>query len=137
MKTLLLIMLWLMSCPLLAQEVHSPLYHELKVALQPQRQTITVTDRITLPKPVANLTLRLHPGLQPRFLSDQGAVTVDKLQSDDDLERYRITLPTDATQVRVAYTGVIHHPLSPSSAEQPRGFRNSPGLIDAQGVFLG
>jgi hypothetical protein len=136
MKTLLLIMLWLMSCPLLAQEVHSPLYHELKVALQPQRQTITVTDRITLPKPVANLTLRLHPGLQPRFLSDQGAVTVDKLQSDDDLERYRITLPTDATQVRVAYTGVIHHPLSPSSAEQPRGFRNSPGLIDAQGVFL-
>ncbi len=136
MKRTLLLMLCLFSSPLPAQDVRSLIHHELKVVLQPQQRSLTVTDRILLPEPAKNLTLRLHAGLKPRFFSDAGNVKVDQSYSDDYLEGYRITLPDGATRVRVEYAGTIHHALNSSRAEQARGFRNSAGLIDPQGVFL-
>ena len=137
MQRTLLFALWLFTSPLLAQDdVQFPIHHELKVTLQPEQQSLTVSDQISLPEPVASLTLLLHAGLNPRFFSDGGAVNLDKFHSDDDLERYRITLPNGATRVRIEYSGKIHHALSSSRAEQSRGFRSSAGLIDAQGVFL-
>ena len=136
MKRALFFVLWLFGSPLAAQDVQSPIHHELKVALKPQQRILTVRDRISLFKPEEGLTLNLHAGLNPRFSSDLGDVQVARSRTDDFLERYRITLPKGATAVLVEYTGTIHHALSSSRAEQARGFRNSAGLIDAQGVFL-
>ena len=136
MKRVLLLVLWFFGNPLLAQDIQPPIHHELKVTLKPQQQTLTVSDRVTLPQPVNSLTLDLHAGLKPRFFSDSGSVQVEMSHGDDYLERYRVTLPDGATRMRIEYDGTIHHELSSSHAEQARGFRNSAGIIDAQGVFL-
>jgi hypothetical protein len=136
MKRTLLLVLWLWSSLLLAQDVRPPIHHELKVALQPQQQELTVSDQITLPESVDSLSLRLHAGLKPRFFSERGEIIADKLHADNDLERYRIKLPDGVNHLRVEYAGNIHHALSSSRAEQSRGFQNSAGLIDSQGVFL-
>ncbi len=129
-------MLWLLVSLLPAQAVPSPIHHELKVELEPGERTLTVHDRISLPEPVTSLTLRLHDGLSPRFLTDQGVVRVEQIGSDDQMARYRITLAESTTHLQVEYGGAIHHPLSSSRAEQSRGFRNSAGIIDSQGVYL-
>jgi hypothetical protein len=136
MKRALLLVLWLWSSLLLAQDVRSLIHHELKVALQPQQQELTVSDQITLPESVDSLSLRLHAGLKPRFFSERGEIIADKLHADNDLERYRIKLPDGVNRIRMEYAGKIHHALSSSRAEQSRGFQNSAGLIDSQGVFL-
>jgi len=136
MKRMLLFVLLLFCSQLAAQDVQSPIHHELKVALQPQQELLTVIDHISMPDPVESLTLHLHAGLNPNFFSALGDVKVDKSRIDDYRERYRITLPDGVNRVRVEYTGRIHHALSSSRAEQSRGFRSSAGLIDAQGVFL-
>ncbi|MCU7843873.1 MAG: M20/M25/M40 family metallo-hydrolase [Candidatus Thiodiazotropha sp. (ex Monitilora ramsayi)] len=136
MKWTILFALWLLCSPLPAQDIQPPIHHELKVTLQPKQRSLTVTDRITLPKPVESLTLHLHAGLKPRFFSDRGDVSVDKLHSDNYLERYRITLPDGVNHLQVEYAGTIHHALSSTRAEQSRGFRSSAGLIAEQGVFL-
>jgi hypothetical protein len=136
MKRTLLLVLWLWSSLLLAQDVQSPIHHELKVALQPQQQALIVTDQITLPESVDSLTLQLHAGLKPYFSSDRGEISVDKLRSGNDFERYQIKLPNGATRMRVEYAGMIYHALSSDRAEQSRGFQNSAGLIDTEGVFL-
>ncbi|MCW8964419.1 MAG: M20/M25/M40 family metallo-hydrolase [Gammaproteobacteria bacterium] len=136
MKRLVWVLLWLFSAPLLALELQAPVQHELKVVLQPGQQSLSVSDRITLPKPVSSLTLNLHAGLNPRFSSDHGDVQVSRSHADDDLERYQLKLPDGATRLQVQYAGSIHHALSSSRAEQARGFRNTTGIIDSQGVFL-
>ena len=89
MKRTLLLVLWLWSSLLLAQDVRHPIHHELKVALQPQQQELTVSDQITLPESVDSLSLRLHAGLKPRFFSERGEIIADKLHADNDLERYQ------------------------------------------------
>jgi hypothetical protein len=136
MKKLLLLVLWLISFSLSAQDVRSPIHHELKVSLQPQQRTLTVSDHISLRQPVERISLLLHSGLSPSFFSDRGEVDVRMTHSDNLLEHYQISLPKGATQVQVEYSGRIHHALSSSRAEQSRGFRSSAGLIDAKGVFL-
>ncbi|VFN02476.1 MAG: hypothetical protein BECKG1743D_GA0114223_104841 [Candidatus Kentron sp. G] len=136
MKRVFVFVLVLLSASLPAREIQSPLHHDIELALQPAQHTLAVTDLVTLPGPAENLTLTLHAGLKPRFFSDHGLVKVDKIQNEDDREQYRITLPNGTTRVRIEYAGTIHHALSASHAEQSRGFRATPGLIDAQGVFL-
>ena len=53
--------------PVQGYAVEAPLHHELEVSLEPERQTLSVTDRITLPAASAEaMTLYLHTGLEPR-----------------------------------------------------------------------
>ena len=119
-----------------AGQVPTPVQHDITVTLEPGQRSLSVSNRISLPKPMRQLTVQLHAGLEPRFDADEGDVQVELLDADAYREQYRITLPEGATGVRVDYGGTIHRALSSSRAEQSRGFRNTTGLIDAEGVFL-
>ncbi|MCG8030229.1 MAG: M20/M25/M40 family metallo-hydrolase [Candidatus Thiodiazotropha taylori] len=132
----LLFLLWLICTPLLAAESHPPIHHQLDVKLEPQRQTLSVTDRISFTQPPSEFKLILHADLNPRFSTDRGKVQVRLDHQDRFAERYEISLPKGADQLTVEYTGRIHHRLSSSRREQSRGFRSSAGLIDKKGVFL-
>ena len=61
----LLFLLWLICTPLLALENHPPIHHQLDVKLVPQRQTLSVIDRISFTQPLSDLKLILHAGLKP------------------------------------------------------------------------
>ena len=132
----LLILLWLFCTPLLALESQSPIHHQLNVKLEPQRQTLSVTDRISFTEPLSNLKLILHADLNPRFSTDQGKLKVRLDHRDSFAERYLISLPKGANHLTVEYTGRIHHRLTSSRKEQSRGYRSSAGLIDKKGIFL-
>ncbi|ODB92029.1 hypothetical protein A3194_06325 [Candidatus Thiodiazotropha endoloripes] len=132
----LLFLLWLICTPLLALENHPPIHHQLDVKLVPQRQTLSVIDRISFTQPLSDLKLILHAGLKPRFSTDQGELQVRLDHRDGFAERYEISLPKGVNHLTVEYTGRIHHKLTSSRKEQSRGFRNSAGLIDKKGIFL-
>ncbi|MCG7940831.1 MAG: M20/M25/M40 family metallo-hydrolase [Candidatus Thiodiazotropha lotti] len=132
----LLFLLWLICTPLLAVESHPPIHHQLDVKLEPQQQTLNVTDRISFTQPLSNLKLILHANLKPRFSTDQGKVQVRLDHQDNYAERYDISLPKGANHLTVEYTGRIHHKLTSSRKERSRGFRSSAGLIDKKGIFL-
>ena len=136
MKSVLLLLLCLFCGPLWALVSPAPIHHDLKVKLAPQQRTLTVSDQVSLPQPMRQLTLQLHAGLNPRFYTETGEIEVDRFDADDSGERFRITLPEGTTRMRIEYSGTIHHALSSSRAEQSRGFRSTSGLIDARGVFL-
>ena len=137
MRTIAWLVLWLCTGPLFAsQAITPPLQHDLKVSLQPEKQSLRVVDQISLPDATATLWLELHAGLNPRFHAEQGKVEVVSTQAGSYVERYQLKLPAGIRQFTVEYSGTIHHDLSSSRAEQARGFRNTAGIIDEQGVFL-
>ena len=132
MKSVLLLLLCLFCGPLWALVSPAPIHHDLEVRLAPQQRTLTVSDQVSFPQPMRQLTLQLHAGLNPRFYAETGEIEVDRFDADDSGERFRITLPEGTTRMRIEYTGTIHHALSSSRAEQSRGFRSTSGLIDAR-----
>ena len=129
-----LLSLLLVPLPTLAER--ALLHHDLTVKLQPEQKIIVATDNITLPQAVDHLTLELHAGLEPEFSSSAGRVEVISREKNRYWQRYRLQLSKPGTALQVKYKGSIHHALSSGRAEQARGFRSSPGIIDQQGVFL-
>lgn len=117
------------------------LHHELQVSLQPAHHTLQVTDTITVPlAQPPEQPLVLHAGLRPVVLTPgvqlirqpdpPGRVTTPLLAS------YMLTLPRDVRTFTVRYQGVVHHPLSAQATEYRLGMRETPGLIDPDGVYL-
>lgn len=136
MKLLILFSFWLLVLPLFAQAAVQPVHHQLRVVLEPEKQSLRVTDRLTLPDTVDSLVLSLHPGLNPRFSSTHSGLKMVRLHADRYRETYRVSFDKPANQLSLEYAGKIYDALSSSKAEKARGFRRSAGLIDADGVFL-
>ena len=136
MSVIVRLSLLLFLFPLQLLAAAQPLHHELRVSLDPASHAITARDRITLPAAAHNLTMDLHPQLEPKFSSPQGPVELLDQQSGSYYTSYQLKLPRGTKAVDVTYTGKIHHQLSSSHAEQARGFRSSSGIIGSQGVFL-
>ena len=67
MIRILLLLIALVAAPLQALEVAAPIHHDLNVTIQPDKRTLAVIDRITLPEPADSLTLELHANLKPKF----------------------------------------------------------------------
>jgi hypothetical protein len=116
--------------------------HDLRVVLQPDAHHLQVTDHITFP-PASPPTwhFRLHAGLHPT--SPTPGVRLVRQQTDthvapDSLpvESYTVTVPPDVRTWALQYAGTIFHPLPQQGAEYSRGFRDTPGLISADGAFL-
>lgn len=135
MKWLLLPLLCWIGIQAGATEVDPPVQHELTVSIHPTDQTLSATDRVTLPTAAKGITLDLQAGLNPRFSSPAGKVEIIDAATKDYRTRYRLRLPGDRV-FDIEYQGRVHHSLSSSRAERARGFRNTLGLIDEQGVFL-
>ena len=113
-------------------------HHQLKVTLQPDRHRLDVEVRITFPEPPRSpLRLELHRGLA--LSSPQPGVVIETEGAGDEGELqqgYRITLPPGTEHLDLRYDGKIHHPLPATEKEQARGFRDTPGIVSAEGIYL-
>lgn len=112
--------------------------HELKVSLYPVEQRLLAEDRIKVPeKLLPEFRFFLHKGLTPSILT-LGATLVreGEEQASVPLESYRILLPPGVKTFTLQYGGKIYHPLEPYGKEYARGFRQTPGIISEEGVYL-
>jgi aminopeptidase N len=129
----------LLAAPVaVAQIVH----HKLDVQVDPDARRLEVRDEIRLPEDAPRtLDLRLHGGLDPRLAGHGGTLARPVATENGDtgisLETYRVTLQPGTDTFTLAYAGEIHHPVSDVGEEYARSFRVSPGIIGADGVFLG
>ncbi len=113
------------------------IHHQLAVELKPQEHHIKVIDRITLPdhSPGA-VTFQLHKGLQIHAQTPKVDV-IDRSERNNSLYRtYEVRLPANTSAFTLEYAGKIHHALEGYGKEQARGFRDTTGLISAQGAYL-
>jgi hypothetical protein len=129
-------------------------HHDLSVTVDPSTSVLTVEDTVTVPDGVelSGLGFSLHEGLSPKSLtggitvekSDEKAGAADRGMDHEDYSsevvtnRYRIVTADgfSAKSFKLAYGGKIHHPVRQIEQEYARGFSQSPGLIDPQGVYL-
>ena len=130
-------------------------HHDLTVRIDPATAQLEVSDTITFPDSadISELTFSLHEGLSPRSLTDgvnieqtiAEAVSTDKGMDQEDYtsvissNHYRILADegTKPKSLTLSYAGKINHPVMQANQEYARGFSQSPGLIDPQGVYLG
>lgn len=123
--------------PAPAQSESSLTEHELTIRLNPEDHRLWASDQITLPGSSArHVVFSLHRDLEPRVL-DPG-IKISELPSDQDSIRaqFELDLPAGTHQFTIEYSGQIYHPLEAYGKEQARGFRDTPGLISAEGVYL-
>lgn len=114
-------------------------HHDLEVSLDVQARRLSVEDQITWPADAAgSLEFRLHRDLSPEILSEGASLTqVGQSRRGVPVEIWRLHLDPGVERVRMRYSGVIHHPVAEFGSAYSRSFTVSPGLIDAEGVFLG
>jgi peptidase M28-like protein/peptidase M1-like protein/PDZ domain-containing protein len=136
-----------------AQPPQSPVvHHDLVVTLDPANHRLKVRDRIRIPGALvtAPLTMSLNADLSVQASS----LTLTPMRSrvpgsdpgldrDDQAARvpvnvYRVEGATPGQDVTgdVSYEGVIDSPVRQSGGEYARAFSQSPGLIEARGVYL-
>ena len=129
-------------------------HHELTVRIGPSTAQLDVTDTISIPEgmSVKGLTFSLHEGLSPKSLTagvsvepigEQAAVADKGMDQEDHSSvirqtQYRLVVDKvpEQRQLTLHYHGKIHHPVTQIEQEYARGFSQSPGLIDEQGVYL-
>ncbi len=131
----------LMLFPVLSRaETYRPkanlLNHDLRIVLAPEKGSITAKDTITLPSGSASeLRFLLHPGLNPRSLTDGVRITRTHDHAPR-AESYIVRVPGGTKTFSVWYEGEISHAPEPVVKEQSRGFSDSRGLISNEGVYL-
>lgn len=113
------------------------IHHTLKIALDPATSMITAQDTITLPDDLASqeyFEFLLHKALNPASATH----TIEAVTTPDNSiqHRYRLKLGPDNLPITLKYRGVINHPISATGEQYARGFKETQGLIDAEGIFL-
>ncbi|VAW88376.1 PDZ domain [hydrothermal vent metagenome] len=113
------------------------IHHALNITLEPTTSIITAQDTITLPDSLASqpyFEFLLHAGLNPQ--STTHTIATIATPSDSIQHLYRVKLRADNQPITLKYSGVINHPLSAAGEQYARGFKETPGLIDKEGIFL-
>jgi hypothetical protein len=114
------------------------LHHGLTVEIVPGSHKIIATDTVTLPENFPRrFTFALHAGLKPR--SATPGARLELLGSQGDFiprEIFQVTLAPGQQTLVLRYEGEIHHPLEEYGKEYARGFRQTPGTISEEGVYL-
>lgn len=121
--------------------------HDLDLALDPGTGRIRVTTRITLPAGVGaefllNGALAVEksvPAVEEVPLGDVEAffgnnAAVEEPSRRIALKRYRAA--GAATTLTITYAGVVRNELTAPKEEYQRGFRETPGTIGPEGVYL-
>lgn len=113
-------------------------HHDIKVILYPKDNQINVTDTITVPQnmlPVFHFIL--HKGLNPSSTTPGVSISSEKkMPVNQPAESYRVKLPDSINTFVLEYQGKIFHPLESSGKEQARGFKQTPGIVSEDGVYL-
>lgn len=122
--------------------------HEIVASLYPSTHTISVIDKIILPKTNCNKDQKaehivtLHSELNPKITSPLGAtLALKQTETVDDLHKlkidyYKLNLPCNTQSVTFEYSGVIFHPITDPDDPYSRGTADSPGLITDEGVVI-
>lgn len=134
------------------------IHHEMKVVLQPEKRLIEVEDTVTFPESrsgngIRELTFVLHRGLRPvsankelkiTSIEDKGTAPGPEISNNSQppnkktiMEHYRVLLPAGKRSFTIKYKGEIYHPLKQQMEERDRSFKETPGLISSDGIFLG
>lgn len=133
------------------------IHHELKVELNPAQSRIEVFDTIHFP-PIprgkkihfilhSNLELFSVPQdieikkesseLKPEYFGINTASFPIKTKIPITHYSIRFLTPSPGqSSITLGYRGHIHHPVEQITNEYARGFGETPGIIDAQGVYL-
>ncbi len=113
-----------------------PLNHNLRIVLVPEKGSITAKDTITLsPDSASELHFLLHPGLNPRSMTDGVRITHTSGR-EPGAESYAVHVPAGTKTFSLWYEGKISHAPEPVGKEQARGFSDSRGIISSEGVYL-
>jgi hypothetical protein len=127
------------------------LHHALVVVVRPDQHVIEVIDTITRPATAsATLEFELHPDLAPEIAGEgvrlealaapaadkQPASNMAAEAADVTPRHYRVLLPAGQDQFVLRYRGRIQHALRQQGEDYARGFRETAGMIDGEGVFL-
>ncbi len=134
----------------------APIHHELVVEIDPLGHSIVVEDAIDLselqPDEGGIYHFVLHAGLEPELATKawrlkpapdgEQAPFVGINDAADGptvpLESWQLTRKRKAGDVVVIrYGGTLHHPIELGEDDYQRGFSETPGIIDEQGVYLG
>jgi aminopeptidase N len=114
------------------------MHHDIKVVLYPDEHRMTVQDRVTVPDGLLqDLRFFLHRGLKPSSTNPGVRIVGQNEKSRSvPVESFKVSLPAGQKAFELEYGGSIHHPLEPYGKEQARGFRQTPGVVSAEGVYL-
>jgi aminopeptidase N len=114
------------------------IHHDLIVSLDPPGQHIAASDTISLLGDAPReIEFTLHGGLSPSSPTPGVVIRKKQKKSESVLhESFRALLPKDNHTFTVQYSGTIHHPLEQVGVTQARGYKNTPGIISDEGVYL-
>jgi hypothetical protein len=132
------------------------IHHNISAKLNPEKHFIEVSDIIRIPKDYNKpLVFVLNNNLKVR--SENPKIKIKLLQSDlatkdigIDFEQFDSTVhlrqnqysiefskenPADSI-ISLSYSGFINYPIAQAGEEYARGFNQTPGIIDAKGIYL-
>jgi len=104
--------------------------HDVTAQVQPERGLLVLQDRLRLPPGRRTVFVELHAGLQPQV--DGGTITARRVVDSVAV----LTLSADADVVTLRAQGVIAQPPVQVATEHQRSFQETPGTIEARGVYL-
>ena len=140
MKRLFLAVGILLTLPLIDafSNAAEPIRHDLRIVLYPKEHRLTAEDTVTVPAGLLpELHFLLHEGLKPWSPTPGVRVILETGRPEPlPLEAFRVKLQPGQSTFVLEYGGSIHHPLRPYGKEQARGFRQTPGMISEEGVYL-
>jgi hypothetical protein len=115
-----------------------PVQHDLRIVLYPEEHRFTAKDMVTVPRDhLPELRFLLHHGLAPTTPTPGVRLVKETVRSGRvPLESFKVTLPADQNRFILEYGGSIDHPLEAYGKEQARGFKQTPGKIFGEGVYL-
>ena len=126
------------------------LHHSLSIGLDPDRESLVVSDRMRLPQAWSghNLQFELNSGLSitasnlpisedPNAEVASGDVIDSTVAQEAEVKRYRISVPASFSgELEISYSGTINDLAEQSSPEYAQSFAQTSGIISGDGVFL-
>jgi aminopeptidase N len=154
-KKILLIIFIILMVSIVRAANTKYVHHDLNVTLEPEKQSIRVTDTIHLPQTIkgkkihfllhGNLTITSKPKdieikketgeLKSEFFGINTAKF--EIKKKIPLNHYSISFLTEPKpSFTIGYEGKILHPIKKIGAEYARGFSETPGIISDKGAYL-
>ena len=134
------------------------IHHEINASVDPENHYVEAVDKITIPadqiKPVVHFLL--NSDLTVSSQTEGVNIKLDETEikgKDFGMDREDFDLSSTITQNKyvlsfdkklkgdavftLRFSGKIHNPVKEMGEQYARGFSQTPGIIDAQGVYLG
>jgi len=140
-----------------AQAASETLHHKLSISIKPNSHELTATDTLTIPASLSKNGVRFSVNSDLIVTKISGNATMKLVaerrnandlgmdrdnDSEDSIVKVNIYELTDLDEGKpntftVSLAGKINNPVQQLGEEYARSFSQSPGLIEARGVYLG